>query len=81
MPSENDINRYIHIKFQEGAIDEVGINGCQVEDVLAVLINKLKSYQSGPFSCMENSLAINNLANAQYALHHRRERVENKNRP
>lgn len=73
-------NRYMNIKFQEGAIDEVGVNGCQVEDVIDILIEKLKSYQNGQFHSMENSIAINNLLCANYALHCRRERVESKER-
>jgi len=73
-------NHYIQIKFQEGAIDKVGVNGCQVEDVIDILIKKLKSYQNGEFHSMENSIAINNLLCANYSLHCRRERVENKKR-
>lgn len=81
MSKSNHDNPYIHIKFQEGAVDKEGINGCQVENVLPVLIDKLKSHQNGPFACIENSIAINNLVNAQYALHCRKERIENKQRP
>ncbi|MDX8366487.1 hypothetical protein ACSVDA_16085 [Cytobacillus sp. Hm23] len=69
-------DNFINIKFQDGAIDKNGINGCQVEDVLPILINKLKAFQNGDFHSMENSLAISNLEAANYALHCRRERVE-----
>ncbi|MBO1513814.1 hypothetical protein [Metabacillus bambusae] len=73
-------NHYINIKFQTGAIDKEGVNGCQVEDVISVLVEKLKSHQNGDFACPENSLAISNLQSANYALRVRKERLEEKNR-
>jgi hypothetical protein len=72
-------NHYINIKFQTGAIDKEGVNGCQVEDVISVLVEKLKSHQNGDFACPENSLAISNLQSANYALRVRKERLEEKN--
>ncbi|KKI88748.1 hypothetical protein WQ54_30015 [Bacillus sp. SA1-12] len=69
-------NHYINIKFQTGAIDREGVNGCQVEDVISVLIEKLKSHQNGEFACPENSIAISNLQSANYALRVRKERLE-----
>ncbi|WP_243290016.1 hypothetical protein [Bacillus sp. FJAT-47783] len=80
MSSNVEQSRYINIKFQEGAIDKVGINGCQVEDVIGILVDKLKAHQNGEFHTMENSIAINNLLCAQYALNCRKERIENKER-
>ncbi|WP_226666816.1 hypothetical protein [Metabacillus litoralis] len=73
-------NHYINIKFQTGAIDSEGVNGCQVEDVISVLVDKLKSHQNGEFACPENSIAITNLQSANYALRVRKERLENKER-
>ncbi|TXC93246.1 hypothetical protein FS935_03370 [Metabacillus litoralis] len=73
-------NHYINIKFQTGAIDHEGVNGCQVEDVISVLVDKLKSHQNGEFACPENSIAITNLQSANYALRIRKERLENKER-
>ncbi|UGB29218.1 hypothetical protein [Metabacillus sp. B2-18] len=70
-------NHYINIKFQTGAIDREGVNGCQVEDVISVLVDKLKSHQNGEFACPENSIAISNLQTANYALKVRKERLEN----
>ncbi|OAS86294.1 MULTISPECIES: hypothetical protein [Metabacillus] len=72
-------NHYINIKFQTGAIDKEGVNGCQVEDVISVLVEKLKSHQNGDFACPENSLAISNLQSANFALRVRKERLEEKN--
>ena len=80
MSSNIDYDRYINIKFQEGAIDKVGVNGCQVEHVIEILVEKLKSYQENEFHSMENSIAINNLQSANFALHCRRERMEDKHR-
>ena len=80
MSSNINKDNYINLKFQEGSIDKDGVNGCQVEDVIGILIEKMKSYQNGEFSSMENSIAISNLQSANYALHCRRERMENKER-
>ena len=71
-------NHYINIKFQTGAIDNEGVNGCQVEDVIGVLVEKLKSHQNGEFACPENSIAITNLQSANFALRVRKERMEDK---
>ncbi|WP_226526682.1 hypothetical protein [Metabacillus niabensis] len=73
-------NHYINIKFQTGAIDREGVNGCQVEDVISVLVEQLKSHQNGDFACPENSIAISNLQTANYALRVRKERMEDKHR-
>lgn len=56
---------YIQIKFQEGPILEVGHNGCQIEDVIDVLLDRLRGFNEGPFRCRENSLAITALEDAQ----------------
>lgn len=50
--------------FQEGPIQEYGVNGCHQEDLLAIVIDRLRSFQSGEFSCRENAIAITKLEEA-----------------
>ena len=52
---------FIRIKFQAGPLQEVGVNGCSIEDVIDVLVARLEGFQKGPFRCRENALAITNL--------------------
>ena len=59
---------YIKIKFQSGPIKENGVNGCQVKDVIGVLVGRLRGFQRGPFPCDENNMAIEALELARYHL-------------
>ena len=56
------------LKFQDGPIAEAGANGCQIEDVLNVLVERLLAFQDGPFPCPENAAALEHLALARSAL-------------
>lgn len=65
------------IKFQHGPIGEVGINGISNEALLAIVEDRLKGFQSGPFACADNAFALGSVQLAMDALNHRtRERVE-----
>lgn len=46
------------IYFQNGPINDVGINGVTQEALLAIVIDRLRSFQAGPFSCRENAVAL-----------------------
>lgn len=47
------------ILFQNGPVKEVGeVNGISQEALLAVVIDRLRSFQAGQFSCRENALAL-----------------------
>jgi len=59
------------ISFQNGPIKEFGVNGCHQEDLLAVVIDRLKSFQAGPFACRENALALTKCEEAVMWLNHR----------
>jgi hypothetical protein len=68
----NDIvSRSTTILFQNGPIAEAGINGLTHEVLLAILIDRLQSFQSGTYACRENALALTKLEEAQHWLHHR----------
>jgi len=57
--------------FQNGPIAEVGVNGITHEALLAILCDRLRAFQSGPFACRENALALTKLEEAQHWLLHR----------
>lgn len=59
------------ISFQNGPIAEKGVNGITQEVLLAIVIDRLKSFQNGPFACRENALALTKIEEAQHWLHHR----------
>ena len=65
------------IQFQKGAIKEVGHNGITDEALLSILIDRLRGFQSGPFSCRENALALTKLEEGMHWLNERtRDRVK-----
>jgi hypothetical protein len=57
--------------FQNGPIGEVGVNGVTHEALLAVLIDRLRSFQAGPYAGRENALALTHLEEALMWLQHR----------
>jgi hypothetical protein len=57
--NENELQKsLLNVSFQNGPIKENGINGCQNEDLLAIVIDRLQGFQSGQFKCRENALAL-----------------------
>lgn len=48
----------LDIHFQSGPIAEAGVNGVTQEVLLAIVIDRLRSFQSGPFGCKENAEAL-----------------------
>ncbi len=64
------------ISFQNGAIAEKGVNGVTQEALLAIVIDRLRAFQAGPFASRENALALTKIEEAQHWLLHRtRERM------
>lgn len=58
--SENGLD----INFQNGPIAENGVNGVTQEVLLAVVIDRLRSFQAGPFACNENGEALSHAEQA-----------------
>lgn len=48
----------VRLEFQNGPIKEAGYNGISNEALLAVVIDRLESFQSGPFACEDNAAAL-----------------------
>lgn len=51
----------IEIFFQNGPINEAGVNGVTQEVLLAIVIDRLRSFQAGKYACRENALALTKL--------------------
>lgn len=52
------------IRFQDGPIQEHGVNGVGLENVLEVCRVRLQMFQEGPFRCRENALALTKIEEA-----------------
>lgn len=59
------------IRFQNGPINEEGVNGLTQEVLLAIVADRLRSFQAGPFSCRENALALTKIEEAMHWLQQR----------
>ena len=59
------------ILFQNGPIGEVGVNGITQEVLIAIVIDRLRSFQAGPFSSRENALALTKCEEALHWLQQR----------
>jgi hypothetical protein len=59
-PDKPETEVLCDINFQNGPIDEGsnGVNGVQHEDLLAIIIDRLQGFESGPYSCEENAQAL-----------------------
>jgi hypothetical protein len=56
------------IRFQNGPIGEVGVNGVTQEALIAICVDRLRSFQAGPYACRENAIALTKLEEAQHWL-------------
>lgn len=54
--------------FQNGPVAEVGINGITQEALIAVMMDRLEAFQTGPYACKENQCALEHLGKALDAL-------------
>ncbi|MCG7851268.1 MAG: hypothetical protein MIO92_01965, partial [Methanosarcinaceae archaeon] len=77
---------YAKVSFQNGVINEAGVNGCHHEDLLAIVIDRLQYFQKGDFRCRENAVVITKLEEALMWLNYRTKKrqdqgVEGLNKP
>lgn len=59
------------IVFQSGPIPENGVNGLTHEVLLAVVADRLRSFQNGPYACKANACALTHIEEAQHWLQQR----------
>ena len=65
------------IRFQNGPIQEVGVNGTSNEALLAIVEDRLLGFESGDFACQENGMALLKVQEAMMWLKERtRERIQ-----
>ena len=50
--------QHMTVLFQNGPIGEHGVNGVTQEVLLAIVIDRLQSFQKGPYASRENALAL-----------------------
>lgn len=65
--SENGLD----VRFQNGPIAENGVNGVTQEVLLAICIDRLRSFQAGPYACRENAIALTKIEEAMHWLQSR----------
>jgi hypothetical protein len=56
------------IHFQNGPVKDFGVNGITQETLIAICIDRLRCFQTGPFANVENALALDYLGQALLAL-------------
>lgn len=59
------------VLFQNGPIQEAGVNGITHEALLAIVADRLRSFQDGGYACKENAEALTAIENAQNWLNRR----------
>lgn len=59
------------ILFQNGPIAENGVNGVTHEVLLAIVADRLRSFQDGPYACKANACALTHIEEAQHWLQQR----------
>lgn len=75
-PDNNGYIRTHAVSFQNGPIQEVGVNGVSNEALLAIVEDRLAGFQSGPFACRENAVALTKVQEAMMWLQKRtRDRI------
>ncbi len=66
-----DERRSTAILFQNGPINEAGVNGITHEALLAILIDRLRGFQAGPFKSKANACALTHMEEALMWLNQR----------
>lgn len=56
-----DVRNEVGFSFQNGPIKEAGVNGVTGEALLAIEIDRLRSFQAGPYACHENAIALTHI--------------------
>lgn len=69
-PDDQDSDTAL-ILFQNGPINEVGVNGVTHEALLAIVADRLRAFQAGPFATRYNALALTHIEEAQNWLNRR----------
>lgn len=52
------------LPFQNGGLKEVGANGITDQALLAIILDRMRGFNDGPFRCRENSIIITKIEEA-----------------
>ena len=69
--SDKDGKVDIALLFQNGPIPEAGVNGVTHEVLLAIVADRLRGFQSGPYACKANACALTHIEEAMHWLQQR----------
>ena len=64
IPLKAGVTVHNTINFQNGPILEAGINGISQEALITIVIDRLRSFQAGPYACRDNAVALTKLEEA-----------------
>jgi hypothetical protein len=73
-----EIGPSVTFTIQDGPIKEVGVNGCQIDDVIRWAKEKIEGFNKN-YPCRENSLVITKLDEALLWLYERKREREARN--
>ena len=59
------------VNFQNGPIKESGVNGVMNEDLIAIVIDRMRGFQSGNYACRDNAIVLTKLEEALMWLRNR----------
>ncbi len=62
---------HLALLFQNGPISEAGVNGITQEVLLAIVADRLRSFQEGPYRCKANACALTHIEEAMHWLQQR----------
>jgi hypothetical protein len=68
---EEDTQAGTVVLFQNGPINDVGVNGVTHEALLAIVADRLRSFQKGPYVCKANACALTHIEEAMHWLQQR----------
>ncbi len=68
---ETSRETFCTVQFQNGPIKEFGVNGVMNEDLIAIVIDRMRGFQSGDYACRDNALALTKLEEALMWLRNR----------
>ena len=60
-----------NVKFQKGPVKQTESNGCFIEDLIVICMDRLEGFQTGDFACRENAIALMRLSEALEVLDER----------
>lgn len=77
---ENGVPKFLAtLSFQDGPINEVGINGVMGENLLAIVADRLKHFQQSEYATRENACALTHIEEALMWLNKRTSERELRN--